>query len=95
MALFNMTNKTGTADITAFTVSETGYDCTTDPDATEYTLILHHDGLLGLPVIGDRIYTNSIGTLLWTSSDEANERNIKSDSSHLKVDSKGYRVATC
>jgi hypothetical protein len=95
MALFNMTNKSGVSGIIAFKVSSTGYDCTVDPITTDYTLTLYHNGVGSLPTLGDLIYTNSVGTILWTSSNEPNDRNIQTDSSHLKVNSEGASITTC
>ena len=95
MALFNMTNRTGTADIKAFTVSATGYDCTSDPATTDFTLVLYHMGAGALPVLGDVIYKNSVATDLYTSADELNDKQILIDSSHLKVNTLGERITTC
>lgn len=95
MGIINVTNKLGVAGITAFTVSDTGYDCTTDTPTTDFNTTLYHSGAGTYPVPGDTIYKNSVGSILFTSSDEPLDRNIQIQLNHLRVNSNGIMIITC
>jgi len=95
MAILNVTNHKGIDGFTEFIVSDTGYNCASDPITTDYNTFLYHDGVGYLPALGDTIYKNYLGPVLFTNVDEPFNRNMKHDSDHLKVNQNGTMVATC
>jgi len=61
MALFTVTNNSGTILLTSFNVSSTtGHACFA-PDLSPYNNILYHDGAGAYPTIGDIVYDDSAG----------------------------------
>lgn len=94
MALFNLTNKHGLAGIKGFVVSQTPYDiCNSGTPTTDFTKTLYHDGANALPVVGDKIFTNNIGTIIY---DELNiHRQVRDNGDNLRVNDIGVMITQC
>lgn len=95
MALFNITNKIGTASIKPIKVSDTGFDSCSEAITTDFNTDLWHNGALDYPVPGDIVYKDSIGVVRWTSTDEAQDRRIQIHNRNLKVNAQGVVQITC
>ncbi len=94
MALFNLTNRKGISSIKGFVVSQTPYNiCNSDTPSTDFTLTLYHDGSGTLPSIGDKIFTNNIGTLIY--NEVGIHRQIKGDGVNLRVNENGIMITQC
>lgn len=96
MAIFNLTNKEGLSGIKGFVVTQTPYNhCQSDPEPSDFELILYHDGVNDLPVDGDTIYKNYVGTIKWTSADETLARRMEGNLQPLRVDENGIMDTIC
>ena len=94
MGIINVTNKKGASSIKGFVVSQTPYDgCNSGTPTLDFTLTLYHNGTGTYPVNGDTIYTNSIGTNLYTSADTALTRQVQTQATHLRVDADGIKIS--